>query len=197
MIRELRRKRLGIRAIARTVGCSREFIRKCLAPARKETPPEKRRERRHACRYPFVRKVAGNKYQLRLYIGGAWGPGTSVNLGLYDSEWKAGQAFKAVARVLRGPTDPLSIWHQVRPLMAAGVLPPTILPMGVVRGPDGRYYSRRRGGSMPKERPGGALPDVVSAGPFDTPEEAYRAWVGSRRRPVGLTRHPTGPRQRT
>ncbi len=119
------------------------------------------RVRRHPCHYPYVRKVRGRKYQLRIYLGLSRTERYAINLGLYDSEWLAGQALRRVAAILRGERTPLEIWQAVRPLCAEGVLPAGLMPMWVVAR-DGAYWARRR-----KSDP--------LAGPFPTPEAAHLA----------------------
>lgn len=128
--------------------------------------PKKTRERRHPCRYPFVRKVGGARYQVRLFLGGGRRNGRSINCGLFESEWSAGQAMKKVVRLIRGTTDPVSVWEQLAPLRADGTLPPDVLPMFVrrVRGDPGRYEARVRRGKV-----------RCVIGPFADPAEAGRA----------------------
>jgi hypothetical protein len=137
-------------------------------PVELTSPPAapKRRERRHPCRYPFVRKVNGDRYQLRVYIGGGRRHGMSINLGLFPDEWSAGQAYKRAVRLLKGQLDPVSVWEQLGPLRADGSLPRNVLPMHVRRipGDPERFEARVRRGKV-----------RCVIGPFADPAEAGRA----------------------
>ena len=137
-------------------------------PVELTTPPvaSKLRQRRHACRYHYVRKVNGARYQLRLYAGGGKRNGVSINLGLFETEWAAGQAMKRVVRLLRPPFDPVSVWEQLAPLRADGALPARVLPMFVkrVQGEPGQFVAKVRRGKV-----------RAVLGPYDSPVSAGRA----------------------
>lgn len=122
----------------------------------------RRRERRHPCRYAYMRRVSANRYQARLYIGPR--KGDSVNLGLYETELAAWRAVQAVAnRLPPGRPTPLSVWAAMLPLIAAGDIPRRVLPKYVRRGETGYVARAKLNGA------------AVVLGPFGTPEEACAA----------------------
>jgi hypothetical protein len=108
--------------------------------------PTRKRERRHRCDYLYVRKVAGRKYQARVWLPAPLG---SINLGLYDDERSA--------------------WHAVRQWIRAGAdpcdnLPEGVLPKWVKVAPDGSFFGIAKMRFC-----------VIRMGPFATPQECHRA----------------------
>ena len=89
-----------------------------------------------------IRKVKGEGYQLRFWIGPKNGERWySINGGCYPNEERAIAARKAVRKGLVrvvGPLTPLAYWLVMRPLVAQGVLPSRLLPMWVFRRRNGR-----------------------------------------------------------
>lgn len=125
-----------------------------------------RRERRYVCFYKYLRRVK-SRFQARVWIGP--GPGDDANLGLFESEWAAGQAVKLVAGLkIDGPVTALSLWEALRPHIGKGIIPETLLPKYVYRRPDGQYGSRvRKQGRR------------IALGPFEDPADAHRAMLAA------------------
>ena len=129
-------------------------------------PPRVRlRHRRHACG-EYVRKVKGEKYQLRWWLEADHGG--SINCGLYDSEWQAERVreqLKTACRSVAGRgTTVLSLWEAMKPLIARGVIPAGVLPKYVYRTPEGYGARVKKGGRV-----------LDCPGPFDSPEAAHTA----------------------
>jgi hypothetical protein len=134
------------------------------------TPPAapKTRERRHAARYRYLSRVAGGRYEARLFLGGGKRHGVQMTLGLYPEERLAWLAVKAVLRLRLPSLDPLAVWLACRPLMASGVVRPDLLPKYV------RLNGRHRGYWALVHRRGGT---IELPGPYPTPEDAHRAML--------------------
>lgn len=141
-------------------------------------PPRVRlRERRHACS-EFIRKVKGDKYQLRWWIEVEHGG--SVNCGLYASEWEAErvrtQLEEEVRKVPGRGKTALSLWLAMKPLIARGVIPAGVLP---------KYVRAVGGVFMGCVRLGGKGGRVVEHPErFATPESAHLAMMEMLRKPV-------------
>jgi hypothetical protein len=141
---------------------------------------KQKRERRHACA-KYIRKVAGRKYQLRVFWGGGRAAGESWSFGLYDSEAAALQVRRKLAEVMRTSPDPCDA---LRALQAHGFVKPTILPLWVVEVPGG-FRGRRR-----------TRDAIAETATYATPEQAHHAMkalvadAARRRLPA---RHRTDP----
>lgn len=85
------------------------------APPAPAPPPRKKlRERRHECGH-FIRKVKGEKCQVRWWLAG-YG---SINCGLYD-EWTAGEVRRKLsAETARHPPTPLGLWRALVRVLTA------------------------------------------------------------------------------
>ena len=107
----------------------------------------RQRDRRHACRYRYVRRPTGSRlYQARVYLPVE--KGGSINLGLYETEAAAHQVVTAWIRAGADPTKGL---------------PPGVLPKYVKSVEDGFTWTVTLGG----RRLGGEV--------FATAREAFYA----------------------
>lgn len=124
------------------------------------------RERRHACG-AYIRKVKGEKYQLRWWLEVT--EGGSINCGLYNSEWEAervrGMLEQEVLKVAGRGKTALSLWAAMKPLIAKGVIPQRVLPKYVRRCEEGFVGVVKREG------------EVRVTELFTAPEDAHRAMM--------------------
>jgi hypothetical protein len=125
--------------------------------------PRARRFRTHPCDWG-IRRVKGQRFQLRIYLGRPT-KADSWNFGLYETHEAARYARRKLTAIWRPGMGPLAA---LRAAKAAGVIPPGVLPRWVRRVPGG-YAARRVTRTGTIELPG----------PFPDPETAYRAMAAA------------------